>query len=169
MDQSFLEYLDLLELLLFFSGYPLIYLIVKSITETAWSKKVFKTNISNFLPLAYAITGVLYVGLQVKNLYPDFSSEHIQSAVQLPYLKLWALLSILFFIPALSKKIVISFLHSLVFFFFILKDLYFYLTGTLLLESVKNDMNIYSLSLLINFCAFVFMLITFLGVKKLRV
>jgi len=168
MDQNFLAYLDLLELLLFFSGYPLVYLLVTSFGETKWSKQIFKSNISRLLPFAYALAGVLYLGLQLKNLYPDYSVEHIKSSMQTPYLKIWALLSILFFVPLLNKKIVFSLLHSSVFFYFILRDLFLHVTGPPILNSVKNDMNIYSISLLINLATFLFIFLLYAGYRKIK-
>lgn len=168
MNQNFLAYLDLIELLLFFSGYPLIYLLIKSLGDNFRLKQIFKKNISSLLPVAYAIVGVLYVGLQLKNLYPDYSIEYIGASLQLSFLKLWAAFSILFFIPLLSKKPVFSLLHSLVFFYFIVKGLVLHFSGSIQLDSVRNSMNIYSVSLLINFCVFVVVVIAYLGYKKLK-
>ena len=118
MDDSFFLYLDRLELMAFFSGYALIYLIIRSLGDAERIKKVTEINISSLLPYAYALVGILYLGLQLKNLYPDYTWANIAANPE-PYLKIWGLLSILFFIPVLNKKIVLSLLHSLVFFFFL--------------------------------------------------
>ena len=117
MDDSFFLYLDRLELMAFFSGYALIYLLIRSLGDTGWIKKMATKNITSFLPYAYALVGILYLGLQLKNLYPDYTWAHIAAANPDPYLKIWGLLSILFFIPALNKKIILSLLHSIVFYF----------------------------------------------------
>lgn len=158
MDDSFFIYLEQLELLLFFSGYLLIYLLISAIAETGWSKKIFKKNILTLLPFAYALVGILYLGFLLKSLYPDYSLSHINAASKIPALKIWGLLSILFFIPWLAKKPVYSLLHSLVFIFFILHDLYFYVFKTLDKSVLKNDMNIYTYSMLINIATFLFVL-----------
>ncbi len=161
MDDSFFIYLDRLELMAFFSGYTLIYSIIRSLADTERIKKMSQINISSILPNAYALVGILYLGLQLKNLYPDYTWAHIAAANPEPYLKIWGLLSILFFIPALNKKPVFSLLHSLVFFFFLVRDLFqnafqFFDKGV-----VKNDMKIYTISLLINMTAFIFIALVF--------
>lgn len=156
MDDSFFIYLEQLELLLFFSGYLLIYLLVHALAETGPAKKIFKKNIARLLPFTYAVVGVLYLGFLLKGLYPDYSFSHIIEASKIPGLKIWGLLSVLFFIPALARKPVYSLLHSLVFVFFILRDLYLFLFKTLDKSLLKNDMNLYMYSLLINMLVFLF-------------
>lgn len=159
MDDSFFIYLEQLELLLFFSGYPLIYLLITAIAETGHIKKVIKTDISTLLPYAYAVAGILYLGFLLKSLYPDYSFSHISTITRMPVLKIWGLLTIVFFIPAIAKKPAYSLLHSLFFFFFICKDLYFYAFATLDKSVLKNDMNLFTWSLLINLVTFLFVLI----------
>lgn len=159
MDDSFFIYLEQLELLLFFSGYPLIYLLISTIAETGLAEKAFKKNISALLSYAYAIVGILYLGFLLRSFYPDYSLRHINATTQMPALKIWGLLSILFFIPSVAKKPVYSLLHSLVFFFFICRDLYFYVFATLDKLVLKNDMNLFTYSLLINLSTFLFVLI----------
>ena len=161
MDDSFFSYLDRLELMAFFSGYALIYLIIRSMGDTEWIKKVTQKNITSFLPPAYPLVGILYLGLQLKNLYPDYTWAHIAAANPEPYLKIWGLLSILFFIPVLKKKPVFSLLHSLVFFFFLAKDILLHFIQSTEKEVVKNDMNIYTISLLINLVAFIFTVLVY--------
>ena len=168
MENSFFTYLELLELMIFFSGYTLIYFLICVVAETGFVKRLFKTNISFLLPYAYALSGMLYLGLQLKSLYPDYSLEHIKIGTQVPLLKIWALLSLLFIIPAFSKKPFFSLLHSLVFFFFLLRDLILNGFSTSDSSILKNDMNIYTYSLLINLAAFVFVLLVYSLFNKLR-
>jgi hypothetical protein len=169
MDNSFFIYLEKLELLLFFSGYPLLYLLIHSLAETGMAKKIFKKNISMLLPYAYALAGFFYLGLLLKNFYPDYGFSHINTAAKIPVLKIWGLLSILFFIPFFAKNPVYSILHSLVFLFFILHDLYFYVFKTLDKSVLKNDMNLYTYSLLINLATFLIVLAISAMVCKLRI
>ncbi len=159
MDNSFFIYIEQLELMAFFSGYALIYLIIHYLAEHLQIKKVTKINLVSLLPLAYALVGILYLGLQLKNLYPNFSIEQIKLSTQNPYLKIWGLFSILFLIPALKKKPVLSFLHSLVFFYFVVKDLLLHFLWRTEKNVVSNDMNIYTKSIFINLSAFVFILL----------
>ncbi len=173
MDDSFFIYIERLELLAFFSGYPLIYFIVRLLGTYFQKKGSIKIKLVSFAPVTYALVGILYLGLQLKNLYPDYSFENIQLATQNPYLKIWALLSLVFFIPALAKRPVLSLLHSLVFFYFIVRDIFeefFFHTDNNILQ---NDMHIYTRSLLVNLGAFIFIFLfysiySFISSKKAR-
>lgn len=154
MDNSFFIYIERLELIAFFAGYPLIFFAVRVIAAWLHAKGITRINIAALLPVAYAIVGLLYLGLQLKNLYPDYSFENIKLATADPYLKTWALLSLLFFIPFLAKKPMLSLLHSLVFFYFVVKDFFrhFFLPADN--NFLQNDMHMYSRSLLINLAVF---------------
>lgn len=155
MGNSFFEYLQQLELMVFFSGYPLVYAVAIVFFGNQQLKNNFKSRIVSLLPFAYALSGTLYLGLQLKNLYPDYSIENIKQTVQLPFLMVWGLLSILFWIPALGKKIVVSLIHSLVFFFFLVSDVAIQLLSTAAdKDMIRNDMKIYTVSLLLNIVAF---------------
>jgi hypothetical protein len=159
---SFFAYMQRLELLAFFSGYPLVYSIALFITGSRSSKNNFKNKIPFLLPFAYALVGTLYIGLQLKNLYPDYSIQNINRAIQQPYLITWAFLSIFFWIPALAKKPVFSLLHSLVFFFLLIRDV-FSLSNK---DIVRNDMNIYTTSLILNLGSVAFLLlVSFLYIR----
>ena len=168
MDNTFFIYLERLELMAFFSGYPLVYLFIRYAGDFRKSKELFKINIVTLLPYAYALVGVLFLGLQLKNLYPDYSLEHMKLVTQQPLLKIWGLLAILFWIPVISKKTILSLIHSLVFFFFITKDLFTHLFYSADQTVIKNDMNIYSTSLLLNFGSFIFVMLICLLLKKIN-
>jgi hypothetical protein len=148
MDNSFFLYLERLELMSFFSAYPLVYAIIHVIGSS--SNKDLLKKFPLLLPYAYAFVGVLYIGLQFKNLYPDYSLQNIMLSVQQPFLKIWAILSLVFFLPPLAKKPVFSLLHSLVFFFLLLKDLIVQSSAGGDRLIIKNDMKIYTDSLLLN-------------------
>lgn len=150
MDSNFFAYLQRLELMAFFSGYPLIYAITLFFAGNQQEKNNTISRIAKFLPFSYALLGTLYLGLQLKNLYPDYSIENIKRMTYQPWLITWGLLSILFWIPALSKKRVLSLFHGLVFFFFLVKDLFLQFSTSTDDNTVKNDMKIYTVSLLLN-------------------
>ena len=77
-----------------------------------------------------------------------------------PWLLTWGLLSLLFWLPALSKKKELSFIHSLVFFFFLVKDIILQITGSSGgSEMLRNDMRIYALSFLLNLGALVLIIL----------
>ncbi len=160
MDNSFFAYLQQLEMLAFFSGYPLLYVVTLFLTSNKHPKNNFKNKLISLLPFAYALIGILYLGLQLKNLYPDYSFKNITTAFQYPYLTIWGLLSLLFWFPALYKRPVLSLIHSLVFFFFLARDLFFhFIHSSTNKDVIKNDMKIYSDSLLLNLGAFAFIVL----------
>lgn len=166
MDNSFFVYLQQLQLMAFFSGYPLIYTVTLFIAGNQQLRNNFKKRIVSLLPFAYALVGTLYTGLQLRNLYPDYSVENIKLTIQQPFLVTWGLLSILFWIPALAKKTVLSLLHSLVFFFLLVRDLLLQLPAATGNDIVRNDMKIYTDSLLLNLGAFaLIVLLSFLHTR----
>jgi hypothetical protein len=155
MGIDFFAYIERLELMAFFSGYPFIYLLVHIFSSTQFVKRIFHNRIELLLPVSYALVGLLYLGLLLKNLYPHYSLYNIQLSVHQPFFKIWGLLSILFFIPLFNRKTVFSFWHSLLFFFFFAGAI---IKETLMSnqnDAVKNGMHIYSISLLINLFAFI--------------
>lgn len=159
MANSFFAYLQQLELMAFFSGYPLLYAIIIYFVGNKGSGNNFKSRIAFALPYAYALIGTLYLGLQIKKLYFNYSPGNIKQMMHLPWLMIWALLSILFWIPAFNKKKELSLIHSLVFFFFLLKDIVLQFASSADGNILKNDMRIYTISLLLNVGAFVLMLL----------
>jgi len=162
--------MERLELMAFFSGYPLLYAVILFIGGNQQLKNNLRSRIVSFLPFSYALVGTLYLGLLLKNLYPDYTFENINRTMQQPWLIIWGLLSILFWIPAMGKKPVLSLIHSLVFFFFLTRDLFvhsFQTSGDK--NVVRNDMKIYTDSLLLNLGAFVFIiLLSFLFARYKR-
>ncbi len=155
MGIDFFAYIERLELIAFFCGYPFIYLLVHIFSSTQFVKRIFHNRIELLLPVSYALVGLLYLGLLLKNLYPHYSLHNIQLSVHQPFFKIWGLLSLLFFIPLFNRKTVFSLWHSLLFFFFFAATI---IKETLLSnqnDAVKNGMHIYSISLLINLFAFI--------------
>lgn len=162
MNNNFFVYLQQLEMMAFFSGYPLLYAFIFFILGNKQSKPDFNKKIASLLPLAYALVGTLYLGLQLKNLYPDYSFENIKLSMQQPLLVIWGLLSIFFWIPVLGKKPFFSLIHSLVFFFFLVRDLFLQSsTSSPDKNIIRNDMKIYTDSLLLNIGAFAFIVLLF--------
>lgn len=169
MDTTFFDYLQQLEMMAFFSGYPLIYALVIFIFGNKQSKSGIGSKMISFLPFAYALVGTLFLGLQIRNLYPDYSFENIQLLMQQSYLKFWAFFSLLFWIPAIAKKSVLSLLHSLVFFFFLARDLLLHIFQTTSDKTIiRNDMKIYSDSLILNLVALVVITVIYYSLIRLK-
>ena len=150
MDNSFFIYLQQLEILVFFLGYPLIYLLVQSIVSIPSLNKDVQKRLWILLPYAYAIAGVLFLGFELKNMFPDFSAGNIAQRIQNPFLFCWGLVSLIFWIPSVRRIPVLAFIHSLVF-FYPLVIMLFQTKGVSFSEndSLKNFMRIYTISLLL--------------------
>ncbi len=170
MDNNFFTYVDRMELLAFFSGYPLVYSLIILIGGNLPSKMRIRNRMPSWLPYSYALVGTLYLGLQLRSLYSDYSIVHINQSFQQPYLKIFGLLALMFWIPALSRKKIWSLLHGLVFFFLWAKDLvYQQLPGTSYDgHLVRNDMIIYTTSLLMNLGTLAVITILFSFYSRIR-
>ncbi len=155
MPDSLTGYAEWIELETFFSGYLLVYVIIYLVANRSVNNFT-KTRVLPKLPLAYAFLGILYFGLQMKNAYPDYSIQHLTEGVQLPYLKIWGLLSIVCCIPFIRKKAVFSLLHSSVFFFLLLKSLYSQSSVSSGGNNIaRNSMKIYTASILFSLTALI--------------
>jgi len=169
MDGGILAYIQRLELLAFFSGYPLIYCMVLFLSGKNSRKKSGTGGLVSLLPVSYALLGILYLGLLLKNVYPVYAIASITRSVQEPGLKIWAVCSVFFCIPFFRQRPLLSLLHSLIFFFFILRDVFFQLSGmTTDSDMVSNDMKIYSTSLLLNLVSFGFITAISFLINRIR-
>ncbi len=156
MGSSIFVYIRQLEMLVFFSGYPLVYYLIRFFVRNKSLKLVGKRELVSILPYAYALIGTLYTSLLIKNLYDGYAVKNNTHQIQEPYLVIWALLSMLFWVPAISRRQILSILHSLVFFSLILKDLFVQLTGINPDPNIlRNDMNVYSVSIFLNLSALI--------------
>jgi hypothetical protein len=151
MNDTFFSYLHRMEVMAFFAGYPLIYALVSFIAGNQPSKTKWKGMIFFILPYSYALVATLYLGLQLKNLYPGYSLENIKQLIQQSWLIGWGILAMVFWIPMIARKPILSLLHSLVFFFLLIKDMFFQLPAFAADENImRNDMKLYTDSLLVN-------------------
>jgi hypothetical protein len=162
MVSNIFSYIQRLEMLVFFSGYPLVYCLVRFLARNAFLKDGRSAQLVSILPFAYALLGTLFLGLQLKNYYPEYTLENIGQRIQQPYLTIWAILSILFWIPAISKRKILSLFHSLIFFLIIVKDLFFQLSGFNSDRNIlRNDMQLYAVSVVLNLTIYIFVVVLF--------
>lgn len=167
MENGFIAYLQQLEFLLFFSGYALVYILVINISETRKYTSPFFQTLIRSLPLSYAFAGTLYLGLLLKNMYPVYTVGNFSQKVQFPLLTIWGLSSLLCWIPLFRKKEVLSFIHSLFFFFLFIKGIIHFSTGQLAdKQMLGNHMTIYSISLVIYIV--LLLLITLISLYRLK-
>jgi len=139
----------------FFSGYSLLYAIILAFAGNKESQNNFKNLIVSILPFSYALIGTLYLGLQIKNLYLSYSIGNSGMAIHHVYLMTWGLLCVLFWIPLFRKKVWLTLLHSLVFFFILVKDIILQIGSSVDENILKNDMKIYTFSFLLNLATFI--------------
>lgn len=152
MGNSLFKYIQRLELIGFFSGYSLLFVLVVVLVGSQPFRNPFKQRLIAVLPFSYAFIGTLYMGLQIKNFY---QSQHFMQHIYNPYLTVWALLSLLFWIPIFRKKKLLSLFHSLVFFFLLAKDIFMQIVYPVDVSILKNDMKIYTASLLLNLGSYI--------------
>jgi len=168
MDNDLLSYIEWVELETFFSGFLLVYAIIYVVSGNKQTGFI-KTKVLSLLPLAYALIATLYWGLQLKNWYPDYNINHIISGTYYPYLKLWALLAIFFWLPILHRKKFLAAIHSSVYFFLMMKDI-----GVQVLNknadsySRNNDLKIYTVSIGMCIAALAIVLLTYLLILRFK-
>jgi hypothetical protein len=154
ITDSLNDYISHLQLLAFFAGYPFVYTLVNFLATKRQEKTPFiSKEWVALLPFTYALIGSLFFGLLLKNISPDFSLQNIADTSSL---EVWAIISVLFWIPALSKKPVFSLLHSVPFFLILIKDFFIQATSNSAMFVIENDMKMYSISFLLNTVALVF-------------
>jgi hypothetical protein len=145
-----------LEMFAFFAGYPLVFYVVYFFAGKRLQQPVHKNRAIYLFPLTYALLGTLYWGLQLRNWYPDYQIKNIISNTYYIYSKIWALLAIIFWIPFFFKRPFLSVIHSLFFFFLLLRDIF----SQLLFHdqdiyTLRNEMKVYTVSLLLNVFALI--------------
>ena len=154
-----------LELLAFFAGYPLVFCVVYFFAKKTLQRPAFNNKAVYLFPLAYALIGTLYWGLQLRNWYPDYQIKNIVGNTDYIYLKIWALFAIIFWLPFFFKRPFLSVLHSLLFFFLLLRDIF----SQLLFRdqdvlTLRNEMKVYTDSLLLNLFATVIISVVYLPI-----
>jgi hypothetical protein len=150
MGNSLTAYIQQLELIAFFAGYPIMFILVQVIARSFKETPSFFYRLQKLLPFAYALAGTLYLGLTLNN---TFHAYRFTNSIELPanpLLTAWALFSLLFYFKFFRRKSLLAFLHSLVFFFLFAKDIFLYALGKLERERLVIDMKLYSDSLLLN-------------------
>lgn len=162
MDENFISYLQQLEAMAFFSGYPVLFAVVYYISGNKNIKFPKKENVVLVLSYSYALVGVFFLGFQLKKTYVSYN---IFDAIQWhsnSFLTVWAFLSLVFWVPSLRRKILLSLIHSFVFFFFLIQDILQHLFISTSDNSIlRNDMNVYTDSILLNTFVYTFTFLSF--------
>ena len=147
------EFASWVELETFFSGYLFVWMIILLVTSLS-TKATLGKKLLTSLPKAYALVGTFYLALQLKNAYPDFAIKNIFTDTRYTYLKIWAILSICFWIQALNKKTIFSILHNLVYFILMIIAIYInFFSGSYDENMAINNIKILVASIAINVAA----------------
>jgi hypothetical protein len=148
MGASFLSLIQRFELLSFFAGYPLLYTLI-SVGGGYASRAtgVERQRIPSLVPLAYAITGTLFLLFLIW-----MANRPVDLAIAV--LRAWGVLAIIFWIPRVRRRPVFSLLHSLVFFGLIVQDILSGLATASGRDEIRNDMRILPVSLLFHAALF---------------
>ena len=167
MNDSFIVYIERLELLTFFSGYPLVYAFARFIAGIRQKQQShFISALLPSLPRAYALTGTIFFLLFVKEMIIQSGIPNMAPGFDISPLKIWGLLSCLFWIPVLARKPYYSLLHSLVFFALFFKDLINGIPAASGKDIISNNMKVYTVSLVLNIaCLFTILAIRWLYKK----
>ena len=160
-----------LEMFAFFAGYPLVFYVIYFFSRKTLQRPAFENKGIYIFPLAYALVGSLYWGLQLRNWYPDYQLKSILNNTHYIYSKIWALLAVIFWIPFFFKRPFLSVLHSSFFFILLLRDIF----SQLIFHDqdvlpLRNEMKVYTDSLLLNLLALVVLSLVYLPIiyKKSR-
>lgn len=157
MGNDIIAYIQKLELFGFFPGYCVIYAILFSLkTANTGKAQTLLKKITLLLPYSYALVATLYLGMVLKNISPDFSMKNVDAQFQLPFLQIFGLVAVLFWIPLFSKKPIFSLLHSLLFFSFLMWDFIVQFNSPAGKEIINNNMKVFTDSLLLNTIALSF-------------
>ncbi len=153
-------YMEWIMLETLFSGYLLVFSLLYIVSAYQGERGFFKRRIMPLLPLTYALMGTIFWGLQLKIGHSYNTFQHFVFSLQYPFLHGWALVSILFWIPFLRKRPILSALHSSIFFGLMVKDMFVESPDKLVDNSSPgNDLKIYSASIGIYVTALLFLLL----------
>ena len=106
MIDSFIAYIERLELLTFFSGYPLVYTFVHFIagSKPGTAKSFFIHDAMPSLPKAYALSGSIFFLLWIREMIIQSGIPNMAPGFDITPLKIWALLACFFWIPVLARR-----------------------------------------------------------------
>ena len=166
MGIDFESYIQQLQLIGFFSGFPLIYAIVSVIAGPAEKRNEFRNNLVRFLPLSYGLAGILFLGFIFQNYDRKSWMEVMRAAGSSYLLTAFGILAIFFLLPILRRPPWLSLLHSLVFFGLFVKEIFFQPSPDIYRRS--NNMKVYTDSLILQAGCFIAILLLFYLFKAIR-
>jgi hypothetical protein len=164
MGENLFSYLERLEAMAFFSGYCLVYALIRYLLAT---KKGMFSVLPGLLLNSYALVATLFLGYVSRKLFLQYS-QGVDLELYHPLLYLIGVLAVLFWIPVFRTTPLLSFIHSLVFFFFVVWDVTRFILGRIERSELRNVMNILTVSFLFNVAALILFFIRSWLVLRLR-
>lgn len=165
MGDDLFSMVEKFEILLFFSGYTILFCFVNYL----WTRpNIFLDKLKALIPFGYAFSATLFLGYFLNKIYLNHILGNVNIHWYHPFLIIWGALALLFWVPFFKRKPALSLMHSLVFFYFILKDLVSYVFGNSDQLVIRNNMNILSTSFLINVATLTLVYILFYLLHKLK-
>ena len=164
---NFFTYIDKLELIAFFSAFPLFYfLIISFYTKPLTAKFKFLKSIPTLISNTYATMTVLYMGMKLNQLYLQntFATIQIQYLTTIFILKCWTVFGFLFFFNFFRTKPLIALAHSSIYFLILFIDFFQYYNRQIDIEVFHNEMRLY----IIGFIAYITILSILLIIRLIR-
>ncbi|OIR05095.1 hypothetical protein GALL_129110 [mine drainage metagenome] len=163
------EYIGKLELIAFFSAFPLVYYIVFYIaSDIPWIHSPHIKKLPVYLPRAYALTVTLYCAMKINEYLPvHISTFSFDLTSPYFYLKGWAFAGLLFWLPGIRTKSKWALVHSIPFILLIVYDFFNYYHHTIETEVLHNEMRLYFVSVLINLVTLL-MVALYFGIRRKR-
>ena len=142
-------YIEKLELITFFSAFPLVYLLVQMLVKDILPQKTWFSNHFKRISITYALVSLLFLGMKMNQMiqshYFYFNFSNLIS-----YLQIWAYSGVLFFIPSLASKTKWCLVHSIPFIFLILFDIAAFFLKKVGNDLLQNEMRLHFISAILN-------------------
>jgi len=150
MGEGFIAYIERIELIGFFSGYPVVWLLLNRMLKRRFSLHALSMRIRSALPAVYPVLATLYTAMLIKSLYPYYTVQNLLNIFSITPLRIWAITALIFWLPYLQKRISILLLHSAVFFGLLCYDVWANIRNHSNLEMLQNDIRIFGISILLS-------------------
>lgn len=138
-------YIEQVELIAFFSGFPVIWILVKLIFER---KSIGAILLNRLLPLVYGVLAILYMGMKMDAYRTNLFAGWIFGNYGHILLKCWAISAMFFLLSSQNKFFIrVVFYHSLVFYAILMKDLVMFFNHTLSADLISNEWKMHLLSI----------------------
>lgn len=141
-------FLEKLELLAFFSAFPLYYYLVNVVASEFSFQKKWILALPSSITLVYGIITLLYIGMKVNQMF-EIHLFKLEFNNTITYFKIWSSLGVLFFLPAMKVKSKWALFHSIPFTLWIVIDFILFYRSQVSRDIINNEMRLYFTSLLL--------------------